>query len=40
VVDVLICRLREKLIRVLGRDVIRTARGLGYVFDDGAPNEL
>lgn len=38
VVDVLICRLREKLIRVLGRDVIRTARGLGYVFDDGAPN--
>ena len=36
VVDVLICRLREKLIRVLGCDVIRTARGLGYVFDEGA----
>lgn len=35
VVDVLICRLREKLGSVLGRDVIRTVRGLGYVFDVG-----
>lgn len=33
VVDVLICRLREKLIALLGRDVIRTVRGLGYVFE-------
>ncbi len=32
VVDVLICRLREKLMAVLGCDVIRTSRGLGYVF--------
>ena len=33
VVDVLICRLREKIVRVCGADMISTSRGLGYVFD-------
>ncbi len=33
VVDVLICRLREKLFNVCCREMIRTVRGLGYIFD-------
>ncbi len=31
VVDVLVCRLRAKLQKVSGRDVIQTVRGLGYM---------
>jgi DNA-binding response OmpR family regulator len=31
VVDVLVCRLRAKLLAICGRDVIRTVRGLGYM---------
>lgn len=35
VVDVLVCRLRAKLQKVSGRDLIQTVRGLGYKLSFG-----
>jgi DNA-binding response OmpR family regulator len=38
VVDVLICRLRNKIEKGYGKKFIRTIRGIGYVFQDPAKN--
>jgi two-component system OmpR family response regulator len=36
-VDVLVSRLRRKLMKAFGQDLIATVRGRGYSFDTGAP---